>query len=102
MGLREKQTGERRERILDAARKLMRRAGGTGFTMRALAKEAGVSLATPYNLFRSKAGVLYALQRTLPGTLAAIAAHGPASKKRHVRGRARRAANRHLPIGDKT
>ena len=61
MGLREKQTSERRERILEAARKLIRAAGGTNFSMRALADAAEVSLATPYNLFGSKSGVLYAL-----------------------------------------
>jgi AcrR family transcriptional regulator len=61
MGLREKQATQRRDRILAAARKLIRRTGGTGFSMRALADEAEVSLATPYNLFGSKAGVLYAL-----------------------------------------
>lgn len=61
MGLREKQATERRERILEAARKLIRRTGGTAFSMRALAGQAEVSLATPYNLFGSKGGVLYAL-----------------------------------------
>jgi AcrR family transcriptional regulator len=61
MGLREKQTSARRERILDAARTLIRRSGGTGFSMKALAEAAEVSLATPYNLFGSKGGVLYAL-----------------------------------------
>jgi AcrR family transcriptional regulator len=61
MGLREKQSNERRERILEAARKLIRATGGTGFPMRRLADEAEVSLATPYNLFGSKSGVLYAL-----------------------------------------
>ena len=40
MGLREKQAIERRDRILVAARKLIRRTGGTGFSMRALADEA--------------------------------------------------------------
>ncbi len=60
MGLREKQTSERRERILDAARALIRRSG-TDFSMKALADAAEVSLATPYNLFGSKGGVLYAL-----------------------------------------
>lgn len=61
MGLRERQTIERRERILDSARRLIRRTRGTSFSMRTLADEADVSLATPYNLFGSKAGVLYAL-----------------------------------------
>jgi len=101
MGLREKQTGERRERILDAARKLMRRTGGTGFTMRALAKEAGVSLATPYNLFRSKSGVLYALQRTLPGTLDSLTDKRPGGKRSRV-ARQRRTAEPPFLIDDKT
>src|SRR5947207_5836118 len=61
MGLREKQATERRDRILATARKLIRQTGGTAFSMRALADRAEVSLATPYNLFGSKAGVLYAL-----------------------------------------
>ena len=61
MGLRERQTNERRERILESARRLIRSTGGTSFSMRALAEEAEVSLATPYNLFGSKSGVLYAL-----------------------------------------
>lgn len=52
---------QRRERILEAARRLIRSTGGTAFSMRALAGAAEVSLATPYNLFGSKGGVLYAL-----------------------------------------
>ncbi|HTO09410.1 MAG TPA: TetR/AcrR family transcriptional regulator [Myxococcota bacterium] len=61
MGLREKQKAERREQILDAARRLIRATGGTEFSMRRLATEAEVGLVTPYNLFGSKSGVLYAL-----------------------------------------
>ncbi len=61
MGLREKQRGKRREQILDAARRLIRATGGTDFPMRRLAEESEVSLVTPYNLFGSKSGVLYAL-----------------------------------------
>ena len=61
MGLREKQKGKRREQILDAARRLIRATGGTDFPMRRLAAEAEVGLVTPYNLFGSKSGVLYAL-----------------------------------------
>jgi AcrR family transcriptional regulator len=53
--------GKRREQILDAARRLIRATGGTDFPMRRLAEEAEVSLVTPYNLFGSKSGVLYAL-----------------------------------------
>jgi AcrR family transcriptional regulator len=61
MGLRERQRDKRREQILDAARRLIRATGGTDFPMRRLAEEAEVSLVTPYNLFGSKSGVLYAL-----------------------------------------
>jgi AcrR family transcriptional regulator len=59
--LREKQKTERRNRILDAAEKLIRETGGTGFSVRALAVASGVSAATPFNLFGSKEGLLYAL-----------------------------------------
>jgi AcrR family transcriptional regulator len=59
--LREKQMAERRGRILDAAERLIRATGGTDFSMLAVAQAAEVSPATPYNLFRSKGGVLYAL-----------------------------------------
>jgi AcrR family transcriptional regulator len=80
MGLREKQTLARRERILAAARALIRRSGGTAFSMKALAEAAEVSLATPYNLFGSKGGVLYAL---LNDSLDRVddAIHGSTSKE---------------------
>jgi AcrR family transcriptional regulator len=61
MRLREKQMTARRSRILDAAAVLVRATGGTDFTMVNVADEAEVSPATPYNLFGSKSGVLYAL-----------------------------------------
>jgi AcrR family transcriptional regulator len=61
MGLRERQKEKRCEQILDAARRLIRSTGGTEFSMRRLADESEVSLVTPYNLFRSKSGILYAL-----------------------------------------
>jgi AcrR family transcriptional regulator len=51
----------RRQRIVQAARVLIQETGETGFSMRALAERAGVSLATPYNLLGSKQGVLAAL-----------------------------------------
>lgn len=51
----------RRERLLEAAASLIRRSGGTDFSMLALAEEAGVSPATPYNMLGSKAGILWAL-----------------------------------------
>jgi AcrR family transcriptional regulator len=51
----------RRNRILDAARDLVRETGRTGFSMRVLAERADVSLVTPYNLFGSKQAVMYGL-----------------------------------------
>jgi AcrR family transcriptional regulator len=58
---REKQVAARRARILDAAGALIRATAGTDFTMLEVAEKAGVSPATPYNLFASKHGLLYAL-----------------------------------------
>ena len=58
----------RRQIIVDAAENLIRRTGAVDFTMAALAKAAGVSLATPYNLFDAKAAILYALlNRSMDG-----------------------------------
>lgn len=66
MGLREKQSDERKQRILNVADALIRQTGGTEFSMRMLAEMAKVSPATPYNLFGSKDGVLSAsLARSL-------------------------------------
>lgn len=61
MGLRENAKLERRQQIVRAARKLMRDTGDSGFSMRTLAREAGVSIATPYNLFGSKQTIMYAV-----------------------------------------
>ncbi|CAN0275522.1 unnamed protein product, partial [Phaeothamnion confervicola] len=61
MSLRARQVDARRHRILDAAALLIRSTRGTDFSMRALAEAAEVSPATPYNLFTSKEGLLYAL-----------------------------------------
>ena len=46
---------------MDAAERLIRADAGTQFSMRALAIEAGVSQATPFNLLGSKAKILEAL-----------------------------------------
>lgn len=51
----------RRKRIVEAARELIRETGDTGLSMRAIAARAEVSLATPYNLFGSKRGVVMAV-----------------------------------------
>jgi AcrR family transcriptional regulator len=61
MAQREQQKTQRRNRILDAAERLIRDTGGTDFSVRALAAASGVSAATPHNLFGSKEGLLYAL-----------------------------------------
>ena len=52
---------ERRRRIIEAARDLIRETGNAGLSMRALAARAGVSLATPYNLFGSKQAIILAV-----------------------------------------
>lgn len=59
---------ERRGAVMDAAEKLIRKTGSTDFTMAELARAAGVSRATTFNLFESKLAVLYALlNRSLDG-----------------------------------
>lgn len=58
---REEGKAERRRRIVEAARALIRETGDTGLSMRAIAARAEVSLATPYNLFGSKRGVVMAV-----------------------------------------
>ncbi|MDQ0512095.1 TetR/AcrR family transcriptional regulator [Ancylobacter amanitiformis] len=49
-----------RQRVLDAAERLLRD-GKADFSMRDLAAEAGVSFATPFNQFGSKAAIMHAL-----------------------------------------
>lgn len=49
-----------RERVLDAAERLLAQ-GSAAFSMRELAEEAGVSFATPFNQFGSKAAIMLAL-----------------------------------------
>lgn len=60
-GRREQAREERCERILVAARWLLVENASDGFSMSKLAKQAGLSLATPYNLFGGKAEILVAL-----------------------------------------
>ena len=55
------QKNPRRANILAAARALMRDSGDLKFSMRMLAERAGVSIATPYNLFGSKQSILLAV-----------------------------------------
>jgi AcrR family transcriptional regulator len=51
---------QKRDRVLDAAERLLLQ-GGANFSMRDLAGEAGVSFATPFNQFGSKAAIMLAL-----------------------------------------
>lgn len=61
MGRREAGKAERRQRIIRAAKELIRETGNAGLSMRVLAARAGVSLATPYNLFGSKRAIVLAV-----------------------------------------
>src|ERR1700744_217344 len=61
LGRREAGKAERRQRIIEAARELIRETGNAGLSMRALAARARVSLATPYNLFGSKHAIILAV-----------------------------------------
>jgi AcrR family transcriptional regulator len=61
VGRREAGKAERRRRIIHAARELIRETGNAGLSMRVLAARAGVSLATPYNLFGSKRAIVLAV-----------------------------------------
>ena len=58
---REAGKAERRRQIIQAARDLIRETGNPGLSMRGLAARAGVSLATPYNLFGSKRAIVVAV-----------------------------------------
>lgn len=58
---RERGLHDRRVRILDAAEQLIRETGNTDFTVATLANRAALSGPTPYNLFGSKAAILYVL-----------------------------------------
>ncbi len=61
MPTREQAKQARRDAIITAAVRLMRARGDAGFSMRALAEAAGVSIATPYNLFGSKQAIMLAV-----------------------------------------
>lgn len=59
--LRAGQREEQRTQILDAAERMLRTGGAAVLGMRRLAVESGVGHVTPYKLFGSKHGVLWAL-----------------------------------------
>lgn len=73
---REEGKAERRRRIVEAARALIRETGDTGLSMRAIAARAQVSLATPYNLFGSKRGIVMAVLEDAREFAEKFAAHG--------------------------
>jgi AcrR family transcriptional regulator len=58
---REANVASRRQRILESARTLLAEAGQDGLSMRKLAKEAGFSVTTLYNLVGSREDILRAL-----------------------------------------
>ena len=59
--LREVNIESRRRRILEAARSLIARGGMQALSMRKLAAEAGLAVATLYNLYGSRDDILFAL-----------------------------------------
>lgn len=61
MNNRERNKAHNRNKILAAARDLLKEGGLEGLSMRSLAERAQVSSRTPYNLFGSKTDVLLAL-----------------------------------------
>jgi AcrR family transcriptional regulator len=66
VGRREAGKAERRRRIIQAAREMIRETGDAGLSMRALAERAGVSPATPYNLFGSRRAIVLAAVSDVP------------------------------------
>lgn len=64
LGKRQQGIEERRRRLIRAAGELILENDEGAFSMPDLARRAGLSLATPYNLFGSKAAVLSALFET--------------------------------------
>lgn len=68
--------GELREAMLEAGERLLSRDGLDGFTLRACAREAGVSHAAPAHHFRDLAGLVSALsERALARLTAAMDRH---------------------------
>ena len=61
VGLAARRRQRAQDAVVAAARSLLSREQGEGFTMKDLAEAAKVSLATPYNHFGSKGGVLRAV-----------------------------------------
>jgi len=64
MSKREDNKNDKKQQIIRAAKQLMQAADVKGFSMRTLAEVAGVSIATPYNLFGSKENIVAAVMDT--------------------------------------
>ena len=56
--VRQRQAGDTRQRIVDAARQLLQSVGYDGMTIEAIAQRAAVSAQSVYAVFRSKTGIL--------------------------------------------
>lgn len=65
MAERHKSTSVRKKQIMDAARKLIMKAGSEHVTVRNMAKEVGISEAAIYRHFKSKTEILYFLADTV-------------------------------------
>jgi AcrR family transcriptional regulator len=65
LSLREKNRQQARQAILDGAERLLRSSPAAEFSMRALAAEAGVGFATPFNHFGNKNAIMQALSSRL-------------------------------------
>jgi AcrR family transcriptional regulator len=63
--LRERNRQLARDTVLDAAERLLQKSDTADFSMRALAVEAGVGFATPFNHFGSKNAIMQALSSRL-------------------------------------
>ena len=59
--VRERQAGDTRRRIVEAARRLLQSDGYAGMTVEAIARRAEVSAQSVYAIFKSKTGILTAL-----------------------------------------
>ncbi len=78
MSRREEAKAERRRQIVRAARELIVERGDAGLSMRELARRAGVSQATPYNLFGTKRAILLAVLQDVEDFGVRMAARGSA------------------------
>ena len=77
---REANVAARRQRILESARALLQEAGPEGLSMRKLARQAGLSVTTLYNLLGSREEILQALIQDSVQRLEAPAADTSASR----------------------